>query len=44
VTCLVAANVLSEATKPAPSVLVVATRNRRDFEPAGVRTLDPFAA
>jgi hypothetical protein len=24
--------------------LVVATRNRRDFTPAGVRTIDPFAA
>jgi hypothetical protein len=47
---LVDANVLTEPTKPAAPFrggrvihsLIVVTRNRTDFEKAGVRLVDPF--
>ena len=51
-TYLVDANVLSEPTKPVPSMiaatalqhdLTVAVRNNRDFNKLGVKILNPFA-
>jgi hypothetical protein len=43
-TFLVDANVLSEEATALTHGLVVATRNRRDFEKAGVEIVDPFGS